>query len=789
MCAMAAAEETKVLQGERGINISPRIERLREYALNDAEYGDHYAPRAWLVCESMQETEGQPSIKRQAAALAHVIRNYPIRIRPGEILVGYQQHESFRGIGWMELEDLTCPERAKERKRQILDMPLSDLEKRKLQAAVDYYHTHPRRTPQPWLERPEYIARDERAGMYFGGGGSEGHTVPGYERVIREGFSGIRDQIDSELAKLQPWKSEDAVKRTWLESVRMIADAACGLGKRYARHLKRLAAAETDTAQREEYLTLARVCSRVPEKGARTFHEALQALWFAHLIMGWEDGINANSFGRYDQYLYPWYKKDVEKGTLTEDEALELIEAFHLTLYKSYDVQQATLGGLTRDGADATNPLTYLFLEAVWRVNLIRCISVRVNRKTPRDLLELAFRIIRRGGGVPFFFNDEAIVPALVEKGIPVEDAREYAIIGCVEVTIPGRTNPHAVSHMMNNAKCFELALNDGRDLKTDEQLGPQTGRLADMPDVEALWEAYTKQLEHFAGHAVEASNFGDATQPFRYPLPYTSILTEDTISRGKDMTAGGARYHYHSTCAIGLPNVGDSLHVVDRLVFQERSVSADDLVETLKANWDGAEALRTMAVNKIAKYGNGEAEVDQWVARAARHYCDHMATYTSPHGGSYHAHLFSFVWHLDPCGRTTNATPDGRRAGDPLAYSVSPMQGRDKEGLTAVMRSLMELPHEHAAGSSSAIIEVSPSALTGNALDRMLEVVETAIAQGVGQMQFNVIDADTLRKAQADPEAYKHIAVRVSGFSMRFCLLDRRMQDHIIARTKHEQL
>jgi formate C-acetyltransferase len=255
-------------------------------------------------------------------------------------------------------------------------------------------------------------------------------------------------------------------------------------------------------------------------------------------------------------------------------------------------------------------------------------------------------------------------------------------------------------------------------------------------------------------------------------------------------MTDGGAHYHYHSTCAIGLPNVGDSLHAVDRLIFRDKTVDANALLDTLRSDWQGqsGETLRQMVVNKLPKYGNGNEEVDHWVKRAARHYCDHMATYTTPHGGSFHAHLFSFVWHLD-CGRATNATPDGRKAREPLAYSVSPTQGRDVEGLTALMRSLMTLPHDHAAGSSSAIIEISPKLLDEVSLDKILDVVETAIDKGVGQMQFNVIDSATLRKAQETPDKYSHIAVRVSGFSMRFCLLDKVMQDHIIARTKHEEM
>ncbi len=783
-------EEAQVVQGAHGIDLSPRMERLRDNVLRDLDCADDYAPRGWLVAESMATTEGAPPIRRQAAALANVIAHYPVTVQPGELILGYQRHESFRGIGWLEHEDLSSDEAVAARLEALEKLQVSDDGKRRYAEAIEYWRKNPRRVANLWPETPDYIGRDSAAGAYFGWGGSEGHTVPGYERIIRDGFEGIRDRIDEELAQLEPWKPEDLQKRTWLEGVRPIADAACGLGERYAAHLRELADAESDDAdQRDEYLELARVCDRVPAKGATTFHEAVQALWFGHLIMGWEDGVNANSFGRYDQYLHPWYEADIKSGRITTDEALEILEALHLALYKSYDVQQATIGGQKPDGTDATNDLTYLFLEAIWRVNLIRCLSVRVHKNTPRTLLESAFRLIKRGGGVPFFFNDEAIVPALVEKGIPLEDARNYAIIGCVEVTIPGRTNPHAVSHMMNNGKCIELALNDGKDLATGEQIGPQTGSLDAMPDVEALWDAYTAQVEHFARHAVELSNLGDLRQVHTYPLPYTSLLTDDCIGRGTDMTAGGARFHYHSTGAIGLPNVGDSLAAVDRLLFQDRTMKAASLLDLLRTNWENAETERKFFINRLPKYGNGIEEVDRWVRRAAEHYCEHMATYTSPYGGSYHAHLFSFVWHLDPCGKATNATPDGRKAGEPLAYSISPTQGRDTEGLTALMRSLMELPHEHAAGSSSAIIELTPSVMSGESMEKILDTVETAISRGLGQMQFNVIDAETLRRAQADPEAYSHIAVRVSGFSMRFCLLDKAMQDHIIARTKHEAM
>jgi pyruvate formate-lyase/glycerol dehydratase family glycyl radical enzyme len=788
MLTISPADGAGVVQGARGISLSPRVELLRQYILDDENYIDHFAPRGWLIADSMRETEGQPWVVRQATALGHVIRNYPILVRPGELVVGYQQHESFRGIGWLEFEPLSNPEHATHMRERADSLDISDEWKSKLHGAIDYWSEHPRHTEPQFLNVPDYIRDDEKAGMYFGGGGSEGHTVPSYETVIREGFEGIRQRVDDALAVLIPWNPEDEKKRVWLTAVREIADAACELGARHAEYLRDLAVVESDITQANEYRMLADICDQVPAKPARTFHEAVQTLWFAHMVMGWEDGVNANSYGRYDQYLYPCYKADLEAGRITPDDALELLEAFHLALYKSYDVQQATIGGQLPDGSDATNDLTYLFIEAVWRVNLIRCMSVRVHKGTPRPLLESAFRVIRRGGGVPFFFNDEAIIPALVDKGIPVEDARNYAIIGCVEVTIPGRTNPHAVSHMMNNARCLELALNDGCDIRTGDQIGPSTGTLTDMTDIEELWAAYTTQMEYFARHAVEVSNRGDMEQPVRCQLPYTSLLTEDCIANGTDMTAGGARFNYHSTCAIGLPNVGDSIHAVEKLVFEDKSMSASTLLELLRTDWDGAEAERQFMINRIPKYGNGISEVDKWVARAAQHYCDHMATYTTPHGGSFHAHLFSFVWHLDH-GRTTSATPDGRKAGEPLAYSISATQGRDSEGLTPLLRSLMALPHDHAAGSSSAIIELTPKLLEGDGLERVLDAVQTSIDSGVGQLQFNVIDAETLLEAQADPDRFQHIAVRVSGFSMRFCLLDKTMQDHIIARTKHEEL
>jgi formate C-acetyltransferase len=486
--------------------------------------------------------------------------------------------------------------------------------------------------------------------------------------------------------------------------------------------------------------------------------------------------------------LWPCYERDVGDNGLTREQALELVHCFHLKLYQTYDVQQATVGGQKPDGSDATNELSYLALEAIRSLGLIRCQSVRVCATTPAELLRLAVDLVAKGGGIPFFFNDEPIIAALVEKGIPIEEARDYAIIGCVEITIPGRSFPHAVSHMMNVAKCLELALYGGFDPHIGQQAGPRTGDAATFTSFEQLWDAYRAQLEFWAERAAYWSNCGELAQEDLDPLPYRSILTSDCIERGLDIAWGGARYNYHSTCAIGIPNVADSLAAVRKLVFEEQALTMAELLEALRANFAGCEEVRQMLLHRAPKYGNDEPYVDQLAAGIARHYCETMHNLRTVRGGRFHAHLFSFVWHVNPCGRGTGALPDGRMAGEPLAYSLSPMQGRDFQGLSAVLNSLARIPHHLAAASSSAIIEIDPKLLEGDGRERLAQAVRAALDQGVGQLQFNVVSAEMLERAREHPEQYQNLAVRVSGYSYRFCLLDPEMQEHIIRRTKHER-
>jgi formate C-acetyltransferase len=424
-------------------------------------------------------------------------------------------------------------------------------------------------------------------------------------------------------------------------------------------------------------------------------------------------------------------------------------------------------------------------LEALKEINIIRPVSIRYHKKIDIRFIEKAIDVVSMGMGVPIFFNDEVIIPGLIEKGIPLQDARDYAIIGCIEVTIQGKANPHAVSHMMNLAKCFELSINDGKDFKTGRQLGPKTGYLYESKSKKDLIKNYKKQVEYFADFAVAKSNLGEIDQSYEYPLPVLSIFIDDCIEKCKDITAGGARYNYHSTCGIGIPNVADSISAIDTLCFKEKKIKIKELYEIIKKNFEGEEYIRQMLLNKAPKYGNDIDEVDFIAREIAEHYCKIMEKYKSP-TGSYFCHLFSFLWHLNPCGTKCWALPDGRKAGEPLAYSLSSVQGRDMKGATAVCNSVSKIDHKKAAAGTSFILELHPSVFNDNGYKKIAKLTKSFFDKGGGQLQFNVVSAETLKKAQEKPQDYQNLMVRVSGFSSRFVTLDRAMQDHIIARTKH---
>ena len=623
--------------------------------------------------------------------------------------------------------------------------------------------------------------------VYWAWGWAENHSVRDYAKVLRLGFRGIRREVEAELAEADIADSDFPQKENFWRAALQVCDAGCLLGQRYADLATQMAADADDPDERSRLQRMAEACSRVPAEGARTFFEATQALWLAHILTCGEDGINANSIGRLDQMLFPYYQADIDAGRLTRDDACRIMEEFACKLYLEYDVQAITLGGQDKDGNDAVNELSHVILDATRNAGVIRDLSIRLHKSSPSEFVDRAARMIVRGGGIPFIFNDDCFVKALTDRGIALEDARNYAPIGCIELTVPGRANPHAVSGWFSGIKCLELALFDGEDPTTGEQSGPQTGQLADFSSVEDLVEAYTKQVEYFAKRMVYQCNRGELNQRQAGPLPCWSTLTDDCIPRGRDITDGGAVYNYHSICFLGAPNIADSLMALKKLLFEEKHFTADELLDALRRNFEGREPLRQMLLKDAPKYGNDRDEADEFARRACDHFIALMDRMRSPLDGRYYVHLFTFRCNIH-FGKSLGATPDGRRAGEALAYSLSPHQGRDDHGLTAMISSLAKLPHDRAAGATAAILEIDPVLVKGEAgVERLSQTIQTAIGMGVGQMQWNVTTVERLKKAQKDPEKYGNIPVRVAGFSQMFKLIERELQDHIIARTKHK--
>ena len=765
--------------------LSERVLRLREKAFHWNEtqkemIGQRLAPALTALAGCPPEL---PWVMRKSRMLASVILNADPLIYPDELVVGYNYSGS-DDHQWMEVALVPAANGRREKIRAYLES--GPLQAQTIDFALATLDRSSDLLPRfPGLsQRPEFVTRSEQEGIFWCYGTPENHTILGYQQVLELGFEGLAAQVRAQI-EAQPDAPAD--QQAFRQSLLEVAEAGCSLGKRYAARARQLRANNCDPARAGELERLEEVLEQVPARPARSFYEAVQSLWFAHIINTWEDGINANSLGRLDQILYPYYRKDIDQGRLTEAEAFELLCCLWIKLYRDYDVQQSTVGGLRPDGLDGTNALSYLMLDVTQALDFVRCLSVRLHKDSPELLLRRSLEIVGAGKGIPFFFNDEVLIPALTDSGIALEDARDYAPIGCIEITIPGEANPHAVSNRINLLKCLELALNQGRSMVTGETFGPNSGDPAAFETIEAVIAAYQQQVEYLVERMVEENLRLQSVYRLTSPMPYKSLLTAGCLESGRDFNNQGAKYDYHESMPMGIPNVADSLAALQKLVFEERKFTLAEVIEALKNNYP-REGLRQELLRRAPKFGNDEDAVDNLAARVFRHYCDLMKRISAQSGIAFFAQPFTFVW-LVEAGERTAATPDGRRQGDNLAYSISPMQGRDFRGLTALINSLSKLPQRLAPGSTSAIVEIEPGLFSETQIGYLATLLQTAVEKGVGQLQFNVVNADTLRKAQAEPERYRSLAVRVSGFSQRFCLLDRKMQDHIIARTKHGKL
>ena len=631
-------------------------------------------------------------------------------------------------------------------------------------------------------------------------GAVPGHLIPDYPRVLREGLRGIAGEILREVEA-----EKDHEKRNTLEAFRAACIGGKALANRYGDEADRLAE-RAEPARTRELRNIAAICRRVPWEPAQTFHEALQSLWFMHMLVMISESYPGPgvSFGRFDQYLYPYYEADLECGRQTRETARELLRCFWIKPNYAYDYQGrigrnqginssfgqlVTLGGCGPGGEDVSNELTYVCLDVIEEMNLLEPKpNVRIHANTPDRLLRRICEILSKAQGAPFLLNfDESSMKGLRWEGVPEGDLWDYAPVGCLENTRQGDDRSGTVDVNLNLAKPVELTLFQGRDLESGRQEGPQTPDPRTMTRWEEFEEAFRKQLSSALRRLIDLNNQADTIRALFEPTPYLSALVGGCVEKRRDITGGGARFNFITVEGVALATAADSLSAVKRLVFDEKRVLMEDLLRAIESNFEGEEFLRQLLVNKAPKYGNDDPEADG-MARAITHWwAEEAAAYTTPLTGKrYRGGYLSWNYGI-AYAPATSATPDGRRRGTFLANGVAAVPGMDTLGPTAAAHSVNHLGLEVIPNGASHTITLSPSLLRDEEhLEKLAGFLRGYGKQGGTALQINVIDVETLRNAQKNPEEYRNLLVRVTGYNAYFVNLGREIQEEIIAREAH---
>jgi formate C-acetyltransferase len=616
----------------------------------------------------------------------------------------------------------------------------------------------------------------------------------------------FKRDIAEAIAALDFLSDPDAyAKREQLKAMDIACDAVILFAERHARLALELAANESDPIRRAELEKIADVCSHVPAHAPRDFHEALQMYWCAHLAVITElNGWDSFSPGHLDQHLLPFYRKGLADASLTPASARELLEAFFIKFNNhpappkvgvtaaesgTYtDFANINLAGLLSNGSDGSNELSHLLLDIVDDMHLLQPSSnIQLSRKTPDDLLRHALRVIRKGYGFPSIFNTDAVVAEQLRQGKTLEDARAGGCSGCVETGAFGK-EAYILTGYFNLPKILELALHDGRDPRTGKQLGPHTGAVGSFNSFDDLFAAFRTQMLHFIDLKIRGNQLIERLYATLMPAPFLSVITDDCIRKGRDYNAGGARYNNTYIQFVGIGSLTDSLAALKQLVFDDHATGLPDLVKALDANFDGHEPLRQRLLNRTPKYGNDDDYADLLMVQAFNAIFDAVDGRPNTKGGHYRVEMLPTTSHIY-FGSVTGATPDGRRAGLPLSEGISPVQGADRRGPTAVIKSAAKMDHIK-TGGALLNMKLTPSLLAGeDGIESLARLIRTYFALDGHHLQFNVVRADTLRKAQAQPELHRDLIVRVAGYSDYFCDLAPDLQNEIISRTEHQRL
>ena len=803
-----------------------------------------------MITESYRQTENEPMVIRRAKAFAHILENIPIVIRDLELIVGSttiaprgcQTYPEF-SYEWLEAEFDTVETRSAD------PFYISEKTKQELKEANAYWKGKTTSELATSYMEPETLLAMEHniftPGNYFYNG--VGHVTVKYGEVLAIGFSGIKAKAQAELDKLCLADGDYQKKSRFLEAVMISCDAAIEYARRYARLALKEAEECTDPVRKRELLQIAQNCANVPEKGATGFYEACQSFWFVQQLLQIESSGHSISPGRFDQYMYPYYQKDMESGKITREFAQELMDCIWVKLndlnkcrdaasaegFAGYSLfQNLIAGGQNEEGIDVTNDLSFMSIQASMHVFLPQpSLSVRVWNGTPHEFLIRAAELTRTGIGLPAYYNDEVIIPSLMSRGLTLQDARDYNIIGCVEPQKSGKTEGWHDAAFFNMCRPLELVFSNGIDKGV--RIGPATGNVEDMTTFEQFYDAYKKQMDYAIQLLVNADNAIDMAHAERCPLPFLSSMVDDCMKVGKTVQEGGAVYNFTGPQGFGVANMADSLYSVKTLVYDEKKITMGELKEALATNYGkglGAEDVAAMTakianelkeagktigekevaailntvvaaseapevkangerilklIEEVPKFGNDIPEVDAFARDVAYTYTEPLQNYKNPRGGSFQAGLYPVSANV-PLGAQTGATPDGRLAYQPVADGVSPSAGKDVNGPTAAANSVSRLDHYIASNGTLFNQKFHPSALSGrNGLENFVGLIRSYFDQKGSHMQFNVVSRETLLDAQKHPEQYKHLVVRVAGYSALFTTLSKSLQDDIIRRTE----
>jgi len=810
---MSKVVESYQLEFKR--NVTPRVERLYQNAIDAVP--SVCIDRAKYFTESYKQTEGESVNIRKAKAIKNTLEKMHIYILDGELIVGNVASKPRASVVCPEFntnylmkefnDELKTPEN-RPYDRHTLTPEIKKYLQEEIfpywkDKTVEYYVTQELdeetiNASIPSLSKVNTIPAGSEIHLRHGAG----HLNADYKKILTRGALGIIEEVQSKLNV-----ETDPDKIDFYTSLIIVYQAFIDFAKRYAELAIEMAKNEKDIKRKNELMEIARICTKVPAYPAETFHEALQSFWFTQILLfGIDQEDTAISPGRMDQYLYPYYKADIESGRATKDDIQELIELLfikfaHMSILWDYSTanyyagfsltQTIIVGGVDKEGNDATNELTYMFLEAEKQVPLFQPeFAARIHKNSPFEYLVKLAEVCRLGHGKPKIFVDEAAIPALLRRGHSLEDARDYCIVGCVEPSSSGNMFGWTNACSFNLAKCMELVMTQGKCLVTGEQIGPRTQDPLTFENMDQVLEAFKQQVSYFLSYTIKAINTFIKYHGKLAPNLFTSALIDGCIESGLDVTRGGAKYKAIGINGVASPDVGDSLAAISYCVFDKKLLSMKDIVEAIKADFKGYEKVRDILLYQAPKYGNDIDYVDNYVKIVGQIWCNEVEKYEGPHGEKYWPGQFTVSSNV-PFGLVTGALPSGRHAFEPLANGgISATNGSDMNGPTALIKSVAKLDHVKACNGTLLNMRFSPQVLKEDRdIVKFANFLRAYCLLGGYHVQFNVVSSELLKKAQKNPEKYRNLLVRVAGYSAYFTELSVDVQNDLINRTVHEEV